>query len=102
MHSNILGLLFYSLRTRTKEHVLVLRNLGALENLLKNQEYLGMDIAIMLEQTDTLDSIEKYQINTPDEVYQKAVAIIDTYFQEDDGNIDPACPATFNGEMYDF
>ena len=76
--------------------------LDAIESILKVGEKLGKDYVSFVDECDGLAKIENLQEHESDEVYQKAVAIIESYFGCEDGVEDENLAPAVSGGAFTF
>ena len=76
--------------------------LDAVDNILKLGMKLNKDYASFVDECDGLTMIEALQEHESDEVYQKAVSIIETYFGSEDGAEDENLAPEANGGTFSF
>ena len=76
--------------------------LDAIEHILKLGSQENMDYLSFVDECDGLTSIESLQEHESDEVYRKAVNIIETYFGADDGVEDENIAPEANGNTFSF
>ncbi|XP_043285890.1 importin subunit alpha [Venturia canescens] len=84
-----------------KEWKTVIVVLDGLTNILNTAEKMGeVDrVAMMIEECHGLDKLENLQHHQNEEVYSKAVAMIDTFFSEADNENAELAPATVDGQL---
>jgi len=75
-HPLLLKRFFDSIKTRTTDNHLVIRNLDALLKLLDNSEALGINMVYLVESEQVLDTIEELQNHKLDAIYKKCFEII--------------------------
>jgi len=80
----LLSRFFDAIKKRQNDANLVMRNLDALENLLKNQEALNINLTFQIESEGVLDSLEGLQNHKSNAIYEKAHNIISQFFSEED------------------
>ncbi|XP_020294570.1 importin subunit alpha-1 [Pseudomyrmex gracilis] len=89
-----------------KDWNIVIVVLDGLTNILQAAEKMGESdrIAIMIEEIGGLDKLETLQHHENEQVYQRSLAIIDTYFTGEDGNETTAVSSNVeeNGEHFEF
>ncbi|XP_031826535.1 karyopherin subunit alpha [Nomia melanderi] len=75
--------------------------LDGLNNILNAAEKMGeVDrVAIMIEEVRGLDKLEALQQHDVDQVYQKAMAMIDTFFSDGDAEESTVTPTTTDGQL---
>lgn len=75
--------------------------MDGLSNILQTAEKMGeVDrVAIMIEECGGLDKLELLQNHENEQVYQKCLNIIDTYFSEGDGEDPSIVPSQTNGQL---
>ena len=81
---------------------MVLVALDAVDAILKLGEKLNKDYASFVDECDGLTMIESLQEHESDEVYQKAIGIIETYFGTDDDGEDENLAPEVNGGTFSF
>ncbi|XP_071455364.1 importin subunit alpha-1 [Hetaerina americana] len=84
VHHNILQP-FTALLDSSKDWKTVMVVLDGIKNILETADKLGEleKVAIMIEECGGLDKIEELQSHENQQVYKKAVSLIDTYFSEE-------------------
>lgn len=76
--------------------------LDALECILRVGQDLGKDYCSFVDECDGLEKLELLQEHQSDDVYKKAVEIIETYFGCEDGAEDENLAPALNGNTYAF
>ena len=76
--------------------------LDAIEQILKLGSQENINYLSFVDECDGLTSIESLQEHESDEVYRKAVTIIETYFGADDGVEDENIAPEANGNTFSF
>ena len=76
--------------------------LDAIDCILKLGEKLNKSYQSFVDECDGLTAIETLQEHESDEVYQKAVSIIESYFGEDDGAEDENLAPEASGDTFSF
>jgi importin subunit alpha-1 len=76
--------------------------LDALESILRVGQALGKDYCSFVDECDGLEKLELLQEHQSDDVYKKAVEIIETYFGCEDGAEDENLAPALNGDTYAF
>ncbi|XP_035731785.1 importin subunit alpha-like [Vespa mandarinia] len=86
----------------SKDWKTVLVVLDGLTNILQAAVKMGEveRVAIMIEEVGGLDKLEFLQQNENEQVYQKAIAMIDTFFSDGDAEVaSSTLPATQDGQL---
>ncbi|XP_076233141.1 karyopherin subunit alpha [Calliopsis andreniformis] len=75
--------------------------LDGLTNILNAAEKMGEAerVAIMIEEVGGLDKLEALQHHETEQVYQKAIAMIDTFFSEGDAEESTLTPVATDGQL---
>ncbi|XP_069672847.1 importin subunit alpha-1 [Periplaneta americana] len=75
--------------------------LDGLNNIMQTAEKMGEveRVAIMVEECGGLDKLEHLQNHENEQVYQKALSMIDTYFSETDTEDPTLAPGESNGQL---
>ena len=76
--------------------------LDALESILRVGQELGKDYCSFVDECDGLEKLELLQEHASDDVYKKAVDIIEKYFGCEDGAEDENLAPALNGDTYAF
>ncbi|XP_054002206.1 importin subunit alpha [Hylaeus anthracinus] len=78
--------------------------LDGLTNIMNAAEKMGEveRVAIMIEEAGGLDKLEALQHHEIEQVYQKAIAMIDTFFSDGDTEETTVTPTTSNGGQLEF
>lgn len=84
-----------------KDAKTVLVVMDGIANILQTAEKLNQvdELCQMIEEIGALDKIEELQNHENEQVYKKALSIIETYFSEEEGE---GVSSTTNGEEFDF
>lgn len=81
---------------------MILVILDAIDCILKLGVKLNKDYASFVDECEGLSMIESLQEHDSDEIYQKAISIIELYFGTDDGEEDENLAPEVNGETFAF
>ncbi|KAL7500246.1 hypothetical protein ACHAWT_010965 [Skeletonema menzelii] len=81
---------------------MLLVSLDALESILRVGQELGKDYTSFVDECDGLEKLEQLQEHQSDDVYKKAVEIIETFFGCEDEAEDENLAPTLNGDTYAF
>ncbi|KZC05288.1 PREDICTED: importin subunit alpha [Dufourea novaeangliae] len=84
-----------------KDYKTVVVVLDGLTNILNAAEKMGEveRVAIMIEEVGGLDKLEALQQHDVEQVYQKAAAMIDTFFSDGDAEESTLTPAAADGQL---
>ena len=74
----------------------------ALESILKVGQKLGKDYVSFVDECDGITMIETLQEHENNDVYEKAIEIIETYFGLDDGAEDENIAPAIDGNTFAF
>ncbi|XP_043480257.1 importin subunit alpha-1 [Leptopilina heterotoma] len=85
----------------SKDYKSVVVVLDGLTNILTAAEKMGEveRIAIMIEETGGLDKLENLQHHENEQVYQKAMSLMDSYFTEPEAEDQNLAPTTVDGQL---
>ncbi|XP_012257423.1 importin subunit alpha [Athalia rosae] len=84
-----------------KDWKTVLVVLDGLTNILTAAQKMGEveRVAVMIEEVGGLDKLENLQHHVNEQVYQKAMAMIETYFSDGEGEETTIAPTTSDGQL---